>query len=509
MSTRSSACPPGEAKPSRWRRCELVDARERASRVGRPVSVGNDRDDVEPGDAYPLVEGPDRVGEMLDHVGGEDEVVRVVGERQFVARSHDVDAGRISRKSPLELLVLGLLAGVAIDVDRVEVEAIVARSADLDTLQAAEVAAHKPRATVADQIPADAYPEHAVEDRVLEPRRQSPLGTLRDELFQAQQKAAHVRRILSGFGMRTCIWQEDDLIAGSVVGMALARLALVNMGAGDAAARAGPMSSQRAAADPTELLDSSLAGPAATRGGARRAGGYLVGVLVSVVSAALLFRHLGVIDTGRYVLALSLVAIIGALSDLGLTAVGVREIARLPEPERWPLAQALLGRRISLTLIGGVVVTAITALVYTPMLAAGVAMASVGLLLQAAQDNFSMPLVVDLRLGGVAAVQLLRQVLSTIAILLLVFAGAGMLSFLAVSIPVGLVVLAVTIQIVRGRRSLMPSFDLNGGAGCCRRSFPTPWRWPPRFFTSGWRSSSSRCSQRTPERLLQRVVSHR
>lgn len=233
------------------------------------------------------------------------------------------------------------------------------------------------------------------------------------------------------------------------------------------------MSSQRAAADaPTELLDSSLAGPAATRGGALRTGGYLVGVLVSVVSAALLFRHLGVIDTGRYVLALSLVAIIGALSDLGLTAVGVREISRLTESERWPLAQALLGLRISLTLLGGVVVTAITALVYSPMLAAGVALASVGLLLQAAQDNFSMPLVVDLRLGWVAAIELLRQVLSTVAILLLVFAGAGLLPFLAVSIPVGLVALAVTVQVVRGRRSLMPTFDLRRWRGLLSAILP-------------------------------------
>ena len=50
-----------------------------------------------------------------------------------------------------------------------------------------------------------------------------------------------------------------------------------------------------------------------------RVGGYIVGSLVSVVSAALLFRHLGKVDTGHYVTAVSLVAIVGAVSDLGLT----------------------------------------------------------------------------------------------------------------------------------------------------------------------------------------------
>ena len=49
------------------------------------------------------------------------------------------------------------------------------------------------------------------------------------------------------------------------------------------------------------------------RGGAFRVAGYIVGVLVSVISVALLFRYLGVVDIGRYVTAMSLVAIVGAL----------------------------------------------------------------------------------------------------------------------------------------------------------------------------------------------------
>src|SRR5688572_33282559 len=76
-----------------------------------------------------------------------------------------------------------------------------------------------------------------------------------------------------------------------------------------------------------DLLDTPLAGPAAIRGGVVRAAGYLVGVVLSVGSAALLFRHLGVADAGRYVTVLSLVTIAGGLSDLGLTAIAIRELA--------------------------------------------------------------------------------------------------------------------------------------------------------------------------------------
>ena len=178
-----------------------------------------------------------------------------------------------------------------------------------------------------------------------------------------------------------------------------------------------------------------------------------------MISASLLFRYLGVVAIGRYVTAVSLVAIVGALSDLGLTAVGIRETSIRPPGERWRVARELLGLRITLTIIGGVVITAIAAATYSATLAVGVALASVGLLLQATQDNFALPLLVGLRLGWVAALDLLRQVLTTVIIILLVLAGAPFLSFLAISIPVGAVVLIGTAWLVWETRSLTPVFS--------------------------------------------------
>src|SRR3954471_16981187 len=94
-----------------------------------------------------------------------------------------------------------------------------------------------------------------------------------------------------------------------------------------------------------DLLDTPLAGPAAIQGGALRVGGYVLGVLLSVGSAALLFRHLGVDDAGRYVTALSLVTIAGGLSDLGLTAIAIRELTVRDPQARHRFTRNLLGMR--------------------------------------------------------------------------------------------------------------------------------------------------------------------
>ncbi|MGH2865041.1 MAG: oligosaccharide flippase family protein [Solirubrobacteraceae bacterium] len=208
-----------------------------------------------------------------------------------------------------------------------------------------------------------------------------------------------------------------------------------------------------------DILSTSAAGPAAARGGALRVAGYMLGALFGAAGAAVLFRHLGVVDTGDYVKATALVGIVAAVSDLGLTAVGVREISGLAPEERWPLARDLLGLRVTLTVLGGLVVTAIAWAAYSTTLATGVGLASVGLLLQATQDNFALPLVVGLRLGWVSALDLARQLLTTVCTVALALLGARLVPFLAISIPVGVVLLLVTVRLVLGTRALAPTFS--------------------------------------------------
>ncbi|MDA0164719.1 oligosaccharide flippase family protein [Solirubrobacter ginsenosidimutans] len=210
---------------------------------------------------------------------------------------------------------------------------------------------------------------------------------------------------------------------------------------------------------PLDLLSSTAAGPAAVRGGALRAGGYLAGAALSALSAAVLFRHLGVVDTGRYGLILSLVAIVGGLSDLGLTAIGVREVTARPASEARRFLQELLGLRIVLTVVGVALVLAFSVVAgYAPVVVAGVAIAGVTLLFAGLQSALGIPLQTSLRLGALTAAELIRQLISVGLIIALVSAGGGLLAAVAVGVPAGLVALVLTAWLVRHLTSLVPRF---------------------------------------------------
>jgi PST family polysaccharide transporter len=222
-----------------------------------------------------------------------------------------------------------------------------------------------------------------------------------------------------------------------------------------------------------DMLDSVAAGPAAIRGGALRIVGYTVGLLVSVVSTALLFRHLGRIDTGLYSLAVSLVAIVAGLSDLGLTAIGVRELSIRTHEDRDRLARNLLGLRIVLSGLGAVAITGFAAVAgYGATMVIGVALSGVGLVLQSCQSTLALALVSDLRLGWVTAFEFMRTTLTAMLIIALVLAGAHLLAFLTVSIPIGIVVLAMNAWVVHGRIPLKPAFNRSEWWGVLRDVLP-------------------------------------
>jgi O-antigen/teichoic acid export membrane protein len=209
-----------------------------------------------------------------------------------------------------------------------------------------------------------------------------------------------------------------------------------------------------------DLLDTSAAGPAAIRGGVLRIGAYLVGTVAAVGSFALLTRHLGVATVGRYSVALALLTIVGAFSDLGMSSIGVRELSTRRGDDRDAFARNLLGLRLVMTAVGGLGIIAFAAVAgYGTTLTEGVALGSVGLLLQAWQTTLAVSLLSELRLGWVAAFELLRSLLNALVIILLVLAGARLLPFLAVTIPVGATVLVLNAWLVRGRAPLTPLFN--------------------------------------------------
>lgn len=200
-----------------------------------------------------------------------------------------------------------------------------------------------------------------------------------------------------------------------------------------------------------EPLDAEGAGATALRGSALRSGGYAVGVLLSVISAPLLIRHLGLDEFGVFVTISSIVAIISGASELGLTSVGVREWAQRPPEARQDLLADLLGARLSLTLvgIGGAFAFAVLA-GYDATRLAGVAVACGGLLITSLQAALVVPLSATLKQGRVAAADVVRQAVQVTLIVALVVGGSGLVLLLATAIPAAAAAFVVTARGVPG-----------------------------------------------------------
>jgi O-antigen/teichoic acid export membrane protein len=211
-------------------------------------------------------------------------------------------------------------------------------------------------------------------------------------------------------------------------------------------------------ADP-DLLSTDRAGPAAARGGTIRAGAFLAGSLFVLGAAALLFRRLGVIETGRYTTASSLGSVVIGLTDLGLTTIGVRELSVLRGERRAELARNLLGMRLVVTVLGSLLVTGFALVAYGQLMGLGVLIASVGVLAQNVQATLAVSLIARLRLGWVALLDFARYLGIACLIVLFVLTGARLLAFLAVTAIAALIVMPPTIALVRGDIPVRPSFD--------------------------------------------------
>lgn len=214
------------------------------------------------------------------------------------------------------------------------------------------------------------------------------------------------------------------------------------------------------ARSPDDWLDAPEAGLIAIRGGALRITGYVSGIVIGLVSAPLLLRHLGVVDFGRYTVVLSIVTLAAGVTEGGLTAIGLREYSLRDAGDRDQLMRQLLGIRLVLT-VGGVAIAAVIAVAagYERELVLGTLVVGVGLLLQSVQSLLSVALGATLRFGWVTLAELVRQVATVCAIVALVLAGAGLLPFFAVQVPAGLLALALTVAVVRNLMPLRPSFD--------------------------------------------------
>lgn len=211
---------------------------------------------------------------------------------------------------------------------------------------------------------------------------------------------------------------------------------------------------------PIDILDTDQAGNAVIRGSMLRIGGYLTTVLLSVGSAALLFRYLGPGDTGRYTTAVSLVTIVTALTEAGMTNIGVREYAQGDGGSRARMLRNLLGARLALTAAGLMLAVAFGFIAgYDATIIGGTVIGVLALVFSGAQATATVPLLAGIRLGSVTALELVRQVATVGLIALIVVGGGGLLLLLAVPLPANVVMLAATVALLRGAADLRPAFD--------------------------------------------------
>jgi O-antigen/teichoic acid export membrane protein len=208
-----------------------------------------------------------------------------------------------------------------------------------------------------------------------------------------------------------------------------------------------------------DILSTPAAGPAAIRGAIIRAAGYGAAVAMSVVGAAILTRYLGPADFGRYTAVVSLVTIVGALAEAGMTSIGVREISVMPRAQRDRFVRGLLAIRLVATTLGVAVAAGFAALAgYDGAMVLGTLIVGLGLLLIAIQNTWAIPLQSDLRLGWVTALDLVRQAALVLAIAVLVVVGASLVPFYVTAVVSALAVLIATVPLVRGSVALRPSF---------------------------------------------------
>jgi O-antigen/teichoic acid export membrane protein len=208
-----------------------------------------------------------------------------------------------------------------------------------------------------------------------------------------------------------------------------------------------------------DLLSTPEAGGRVIRGGLVRGLGYAAGTLLGAGTSVFLLRHLGRDDFGRYGTVAALLGVVSGISDAGLTAVGSRELALARAGDRVRLMRNLVTLRLAITPVG-IVAAAVFALVaYDRTMFWGTLLGGLGVLLVNTQATMMMPLSIDLRLGLVAAAEVAKAALTFVFVVALTIAGASLLPFFGVQIPVGAIVIALTPLVVPVRRGLLPAFD--------------------------------------------------
>jgi O-antigen/teichoic acid export membrane protein len=227
------------------------------------------------------------------------------------------------------------------------------------------------------------------------------------------------------------------------------------------------------AAASEDVLDTGAAAGMVIRGGAGRTIGYVAGLLIGLLAVPLMIRELGVERYGYYITAASVVLLVYAVSEGGLTALGVREYATARESDRQFLLRNLLGLRLMLTSAGVIIASSVLALTGAhAAIVRGTLILGLGLLLGAAQQTYQVVLLGQLRLGSVTLLELSRQSILTAAILVVVASHLSLNAFFWANVIASSVMTAATVALLRHEAPLRPSFDPTTWKALLRETLP-------------------------------------
>ncbi len=222
-----------------------------------------------------------------------------------------------------------------------------------------------------------------------------------------------------------------------------------------------------------DVLSSGEAGGRVIRGSVWRVGAQGAGFVLGLAAAALLLRHLGVAESGRYVIVLSLVAIPVYVADLGLNVTGSRELALLRPEDRPALIANILGQRLMVMPVAVLLVVAFSFLAgYPTRMVVGTALAGAGVLIVSLANVLLLRLTVELRNAGLALVDFVRQAVFLAGVAVLVALGARLTPFFALQIVVGLVVVALVPLLTGLRGFVLPRFDRAEQRSLARTALP-------------------------------------
>lgn len=163
-------------------------------------------------------------------------------------------------------------------------------------------------------------------------------------------------------------------------------------------------------------------------------GGQILIKVFAFIFSVYVVRRLGDVHFGRYSAALAYVALCSMFTDLGTSALSVREMARRQENIAWMVPDIVALRAVlSLVAIVGLTLSA-WLLGKTPDMILGIFIASCGLLLYAFQGPLDSAMIAQERLDFSSAFRLLNQIVFVVLGTILLVVGAGYIGLLLASL---------------------------------------------------------------------------